>query len=383
MPRASDDIAFALGIAIGIGVLMGTGVHHVRVALIPSNDFSYVWAGARAVLDGVDPYDAERFPALVERYGAQPGKERDFIYPPWVVGGLVPLGALPLRAASEIWTFGSLALAVFALWALVRAVAPGRPATATLAALSLVVSQPGIVTYWSGQWGFLHTAALAAASTSIIRGGRGTLGALALLGKPHVLGAAFIGLLPALIARSRPREAAVLAATAVVLVIVPILALPGWLPTIAPDLGPRLAGQRWPTTIYALLQEALGPVGLVVAAGIVGGAVVALTRIDPARDAWLAVVGALSVAAAPYAWTYDHLALVVPLTIAAGLTGARVSAVAFGAFLLVPTLLTIPADFRRSETWSAVVPFLVLAFCLVVARPSSTRHRPVAPGSAS
>jgi hypothetical protein len=110
----------------------------------------------------------------------------------------------------------------------------------------------------------------------------------------------------------------------------------------------------------------LGPVGTWIAVGtIVAGALVAL-RFDLHSDASLAAWLALSSVAAPYTWSYDHILLLVPLVVGAGVVARRsrraaVLLVVAGTLtlLVVATLLAVVAAARNLESFSAVVPLTI------------------------
>lgn len=377
MARWRDELPYLLGLAFGAAVIVVFGFPAVRAQHLPVNDFSYVWAGARAVLDGRDPYVSADWLATVARYGTQHVPEGFYVYPPWVALGLAPLAALPLPVASQIWTLGGMAAAAVALRRLLRAVAPGQPVVATLSGLALFASQPGIASYWSGQWTFLLVAGLAAAATAALEGGRALAAAsLVLLGKPHLFVAGAVGLARTHIARGRGRLAAALAAAAAAIVLASLAALPRWVPDWLGDLGrTRVVGERPPTTILTAGHDLLGDGGTALAAAVLLGALALALTLDPRDERTLAAWVALSLASPLYSWSYDHLLLVVPLAIACGSLArvaprqaVAVGAAAFGAFLLLPSLLYVVATARENESYSALVPVGTLAFALAVAR---------------
>ncbi len=376
MPRWRDELPYLAGLAMGLGVLVAFAFPAFRAERLPVNDFSYIWAGARAVLDGHDPYRGADWLATVARYGTQRVPEGFYVYPPHVALALLPLAALPLPVASQIWTLGGMALAAVALRRLLRAAAPGRPVVATLAGLALFASQPGIASYWSGQWTFLLLAALAFAVVGAIEGGAPSSAmALVLLGKPHLFPLAAVGLVRAHLARGRRRLVAALALAAGMVVVVPLLLLPGWLGAWLGDFGrTRVYGGRPPTTVPTALHDVLGAPGTVLGVLILLAALAVALRLDPRRRATLAVWTALSLAAPLYSWSYDHLLLLVPLVMACGglahLSARRaaiVGATALASFLLLPNLLYVVATVRQNESFSAVVPFGVFLFTAAVA----------------
>ena len=373
MTRWRDDLAYVAGLILGLAVLFGFGFADFREKYVATDDFSYIWLGSRVVLDGGDPYGKTDWPAAVERYGVQRGPEAFYVYPPHVALALVPVGALPLGTASKVWTGGGMVLAALALRSLLRIAAPGRPVLASLAGFALFVSQPGVTSFWSGQWTFLLVAGLAWGAACAL-GARASAGAAALLllGKPHLFVLAGLGIARALVAAGRARLAAVLGAAAALVVIVPLALFPRWLSDEIGDLGSsRLAGQRSPTTLPVALHDLFGETGTVLAFVVIIASLVLLVRLDARRA--LAATCALSLVTVPYSWSYDQLVLVVPLAITCAALTPLAGAIAFTAFLLVPALLYVIASARDNESFQAFVPLAVFVLAIVVALRE--RHR--------
>jgi hypothetical protein len=132
------DVSLAAGLVFGLIVLTLFGVIDYRDRTVNSSDFAVIWSGARTLVDGGDPYVASSYLRTLDRYDA-PHTEIDvYTYPPWVAFALFPLALLPLRVASFIWTFGTLAAAVVAIRSLLRAYALSIPATWGLFSYALV-----------------------------------------------------------------------------------------------------------------------------------------------------------------------------------------------------------------------------------------------------
>jgi hypothetical protein len=93
------------------------------------------------------------------------------------------------------------------------------------------------------------------------------------------------------------------------------------------------------------------------------------------------VWSALSIAGAVYAWSYDQLLLLVPLTVAAGVlrradggAARRLLLAGFGLLVAVAPLLYGLAFLRGRETASAILPALM--FGLIVWRMWPLRLAP-------
>ena len=175
-------------IALLSAILAANGVFLLRY-LLPlgspiGSDFTYFWLGARLAWNGdpVGVYDVAGFTAAMrEALPYMPEGQYGFAYPPTYLLLLVPLGALPLGKAFQVWLAVSGAAFAAALFAL----CPRR------AVLLLALLAPGFaLNLWFGQNGLLFGACVAAALA--MAGRRPSLAGVALgllTLKPH-LGAA-------------------------------------------------------------------------------------------------------------------------------------------------------------------------------------------------
>src|SRR5882762_3486929 len=130
----------------------------------------------------------------------------------------------------------------------------------------------------------------------------------------------------------------------------------------------RLFNPPQTTTLATVLYGVLGPVGTWLALGTIGVGVLAVLRFDLRGEAALAGWLALSGVAAPYTWSYDHILLLVPLVVGAGVVARRsrraaVLLIVAGTltFLVLTTLLAVVAAARNLESFSAVVPLAIFA----------------------
>lgn len=352
-----------------------------RIELIGSDDLSRIWAGPRAFLSGADPYDPSSWYATAVALGTQPPDTAVYIYPPWVTLALLPIGALPLALASALWLVAGLALALVALRAALRALLPDRPLDHAILAATLLLSWSGMVGLVIGQWGHVLVAALFATVLGL-RGGRPVaagLAATALIVKPHL----FLLTAPALAAHalwpaagrapSRPGVRFVGVAVGVTLALVALawVVLPSWWPAWLDGVAARQV-QATRNTVAGLVGTLVGPAGASVAALVILALVAVALRFHPRSPGWLPVWTALSLVVVPYASSYDHVLLIVPIVLAAGallpvsppssrgvvLSGAAVM------LLLAPVMYAI-AVLRHSESLSVVVPLAVFAIVTV------------------
>lgn len=371
------DLALVSGLALGLTILALFGFFDVRDRIVGQNDFTYTWAGARAIVDGGNPYEPAAWLGTVERYHTTTPRETVFGYPPWIALAAVPFALLPVPIASGIWTFGGMALAALALRALLRSLAPDPPLAHFLAGLALFASQPGTANMWSGQWTFVLFAVLATTIVAVREHRRGPLLATFLLTtKPQLFVFALPALARAALARWGMPYLALAALPPAVAIAIGWLAFPGWLEAWRTKLFEQRFAVQPPTTLANGFGDLVGPYGAVIAAVVVLALIGAGLAFTPRGDAFLAVWLAISATTPIYSWSYDHLLLIVPLVIATAAVGRRsrragvaFAVVAFAAFLILPVLLYVVADSRQNESLNIFVPLAVAVSCIAVLWP--------------
>jgi hypothetical protein len=364
-PQRRTELAYLSGILIGVLFVVFLGPLDRRLELLHINDFSGFWAGPRAVLAGVSPWDPSSYPAARIAFDTQRDDAPILNYMPWTVIALLPLGLLPLDAAAWLWMALSMICAALALRALLREFLPGRAVVHGALGLALFAGQPGFHTLVLGQWALLLMSAVAATVLAVRAGHarRAGLAALALLAKPQLFVWTALGLaIPALFDQRYRRFVAFAAVLAGALVVSAWLAFPEWFPAWIADIPARRTGRS--AVLLSAFGQLLGMPGRVLAiAGIAAGLVLA-SRFVPGSDPWLAVWLALSGAGAIYSWSYDHVLLFVPLVIAAGVLAAagrersarRLAVGGALTFLLVSPVFYGIAVLRHDETFSIAVP---------------------------
>ncbi len=374
------DLAFGAAVLAGILFLAFLGPLERRLDLIHDNDFSGIWAGARAMVLGQDPYDATSWRQAAAALGTQTPDTPVYGYPPWVAVALIPLALLPLETASSIWMVAGIAGSVIGLRALLRACLPGRPVAHAAAALPLLTGQPAFHAIVLGQWSPLLLAVTCAAVILHRRGRGGLAGtaALGLIAKPQLAIGALVGFTLAARAGDAGRRMVLSgAAGTIVIVGLATLALPGWWHAWSIAVAPQRLERS--ASLASGLGDVLGPTGVPLAAVLVGAGAVLALRFRSGSEASLAAWLALGIAAAPYAWSYDHLLLLAPLVIAGGSVarrdvGAALRLVVAGALVLLvasPVLYGV-AVLRHRESFSAAVP--VAFFIAIVAACWPARH---------
>ena len=367
--RAAGLIALAIAVVLAGPVLAyvaGSWEYH---------DLWCFYHGGTAVVRGVDPYDGPTWAALT----ADPARVQGdrvvktpcpgaFAYPYWSALAFVPLALLPYDAAAGVW--GALLIAgVLAGVALVIR-ATGAPAllVAALAAGSLSLIQ--VLTF-----GQLTGVLLPLLGLSVIaRPARAGIATALLALKPQLAGLYGLALLRGASARFVLSAAAAL----VVLAAASIAAFPAWpgewlrelttnrveiarpLPTAA-GLASLLFGDARFAVVF--IVALLGAIGLL-ARG---------RRIDCVTRGGIAM--AVSLFAVPYAYTYDHLFLLLPWAVvsAAAARAAppdrRVLLVALvGAAVLLPWAIFAVSFATGSDTYNALIPALA-AILVTVSSP--------------
>jgi len=385
--RRRADVAYIAALAVAVTVLALLGVLQLRIEKLGADDFSRIWTGSRAFLSGADPYDATTWAETAVRVGADPGDTAVYLYPPWVVLALLPLGVLQVRVASVVWTVTGLVAAVVAVRALLRTYLPELDLAHGLVGLMLVISAPATVTLLTGQWTFFFVATLAAI-VLCLRARRPTAAGLLMvvfLFKPPL----FVFTSAALAVRALwprgadPRTgrrfALVALGAGIATVTVSWLIVPSWWPAWLEHVAAvQLAIE--PVTLQTLLIRLVGPSGGWIAAPVLLVMVAAALQFDPRGDGWLPVWFALSSVGVVYSNTYDLLLLVVPLVLAAGASDSRWRAslvIVVGAVLLIIVMWYLHTTDARG--YAAGVAFLVFVVITAALWPERRRSRSASP----
>ena len=187
-PSPTRRALFAVALAIGVAVYV--------VALGSANpdftsDFDQVWAGAKALWNGKDPY-------VVVGPGREFGWRWPLYYPLPALVALAPLGLLPVIAARAV--FASVSAGLLA-WAVTRD---------GWSRLPVFISVSFLVTIELGQWSALYAAAFFLPA----------LGAIGIT-KPNFA-------IPLVAGATRLRTITVIVAGAILLLVVSQLLRPGW-----------------------------------------------------------------------------------------------------------------------------------------------------------
>lgn len=387
-PQRRSDLAYVAAIVVGVVFIIFLGPLERRLEIVHINDFSGFWAGPRAVLAGVSPWDPTRYPDARIAFDTQLDAAPVLNYMPWTVLALLPIGLLPLDVAAWIWMVISMICPSIALRALLREFLPGRAVVHGVMGLALFVGQPGFHTIVLGQWALLLMSAVAAIVLALRRGHarRAGVAALALLAKPQLFVWTALGLGIAALFDLRYRRFVMFAlVVGGAVVVASWLAYPDWFGAWSADIPARRTGRS--AVLLSAFGQLFGTPGRVLAVAVIGAGLVLASRFVPGSDSWLAIWLALSSAGAIYSWSYDHVLLLVPLVVAGGVLAAagreqvarRLTIGGALTFLLVSPVFYAIGVLRHDETFSIAVPvalFVVIAWSLwPYRRGALTRER--------
>ena len=373
----SGDVAFGIGLALGALALFAFGIVEYRERILSTSDFSGFWAGPRAIVIGLDPYDPASWHRTAAELGTKLPDTDVYAYPPWVAVALLPFGLLPLAVASGLWTAIGLLSAAIALRALLRRAVPELPLVHLLAGVALLVSQPGIATYFNGQWTYLLLAT--SIGVFLLHDTHPRLaGVLALgtLAKPQLFVFALWSWLRAGAAGRQLLPFALTSLGGVAAIVAGTLVLsPRWLEAwFTRALTIRVTDPTTPTLTSAFADIA-GDFGPVAAAVSLLVAVTLALRFDPATRPWWSVWLVLSLLGATYTRSYDQLVLLPALVISTGVVAerSRRSAVAYAALwaiVLLPGSLALQglAAYRDREDFTIALTAIVFIMIVLIHR---------------
>jgi hypothetical protein len=369
------DLAYFAGLAVAITALVVLGLLQLRIDKLGADDFSRIWTGPRAFLEGADPYDAATWLETAVRIGAYPPDTAVYLYPPWVILALLPFALLPANAAGAVWTVIGIVAAVVAVRALLRAYLPDLDWAHGVIGLVLVISAPATVTFLTGQWTFIFVAALVTI-VLCLRARRpvaaGLLAVVMLVKAPLFVFTASALAVRALWPsgadpRTGRRFVLVGMAAGIATIATSWLIVPSWWPAWLDHVAAVQVAIE-PVTIQTLFIRLFGSNGGWVAAPVLLGMVVAALQFDPRSDGWLPVWFALSSAGVVYSNTYDLLLLVVPIVLAAGALASRRRAalvVIAGAVLLLIVMWYLhTTDVRGYAAGVALLAFVIITAAL-------------------
>jgi hypothetical protein len=333
-------------------------------------DYMTLWAGGRAVIEGLDPHDEAVWLPLRERYGAEWKTSLVAPHPLWTYVLLAPLAVLDIQASTALWLAISQMVWFGSLYLLIVVYGKFRPGPIDFGLILL----GGLLTRWmvlllfNGQ---LSAPLLLAVTLFAVLMAQEkdfwagfALAFVALKPTPFVIFVPLVGVW--LIMNRRWRAVAGGLAAVGGLAAISLAVRPGW--------WRGWLGIRWLTvatvktpTVWGIATDIWGDYGLL--AGLILAAGVALAlgiwfaqrRPGPADASAVALCASLAVT--PYIWPYDHLLLMFPLAVVytrlRRASGWAANLTWLGGCLVVPWFLYWVATRRGIDTLSVLVPVAV------------------------
>ncbi len=319
------DLAYFAALGLGAIALLLFGVVQLRLDKLGTDDFAMIWAGPRAILTGVDLYDASSWRENAARLGTFAYDSDVYPYPPWVALALTPFALLPPRIAGLVWTGIGVIVAAIAVRALLRAYLPGLSWAHGIIGVLFAASGPSVATLLLGQWTYFLLTAVCGVVLLLRRKRPVSAGVMTavMLAKPplFVFTAAALGvraLWPGSANAYLGRRFAISAAgTAAAIVLLSWILVPTWWPAWYVHSASVLVGIQ-PVSLPTLFTTIFGAGGAWLAAVVLLGSTLAALQFHPRSDGWLPVWFALSSVGVIYSNTYDLLLLIVPIVLAAG-----------------------------------------------------------------
>ena len=381
----------AARLAAIVVVLLAAGAVAARSNLYyQATDFFCLYHGARSLAVGHDPYDETWWKEVTGGLYPDPGGRLvpsscpgRYGYPLWTAVVMVPIGALPIELAASVWmaiSFGAAFAGAWWAWLAVR----GPARLAPLFGILLVTAQPLWLLVIYGQITGVMLG-LAGLFALLVARGRSAAGA-ALSGlalKPQIVGLAIPAIALRALVRRRWRLLAVVVGTAVAMVLVPMLFVPGWVFEWLDELLVRRARVAvFLPTAWGLAADVFGnaAVGALLVAAVAIGCWFIVWRSHVDDVGLFSLTLPLSLFATPYAWSYDFLVLFVSYAFVLARAGGApprqrmwltIAAVALAG--PVQWLLYTVAFARGNETLSAAVTAATALLVAAALRVRSSR----------
>lgn len=380
--------------ALVISGLFGLMTYVVYTSLVvPRNyanqDFMTLWAGAKAIASGVNPYNPQLWNPFNIQYGATQLPNETAPYPLWTYITLQPLALFNVNVAAAIWIVTSFIFLAVSLTILSQIIGKVRLTLMEFAAIILIAcsSRWSILTFLNGQLSMLLLIVIAffllldAQNRPLLAGF--TLAFLVLKPTPFVLFTPLFGVY-LLIHR---RWAVISGAAGGLLVLAGSswIVQPHWLmawqsardKTTATAQTPTLWGLSHDVTAH--YWPLLGLILTALIAAIIGYIFIRQKELNMASALSLAL--SASLLTTPYLWPYDNVMLFVPLAVLSGDLHTRWKhRWGVWAFLIV-TCLVLPwwfysiANRRGIDTFSALIPVFIVVLCLKYMKQSSPLDR--------
>jgi hypothetical protein len=370
-PRALIPLAALIALAlltVGNYVYFSSGM--VRGDDYTERDYMNLWAGGRAVLEGLDPHDEAVWIPLRKSYGAQWEANLVAPHPLWTYILVAPLATITVPISVALWlTFSEMALlgSLYLLFVVYGKFKPGLIDFA-LILLGALLTRWMMLVFHNGQ---MSPLLLLIVTLFVILMTRGkpfwagfALAFVALKPSPFLLFVPLIGVW--LIANRRWQTITGGLGAFTALAGIALAVRPNW-------FGEWLAIRRVTAvtirtpTVWGIVTDIWPDYGLLIGLILVAVMMVGLEiwfaqRRLGAADA-TAVALCASLAVTPYIWPYDHLLLIFPLAVVytrlRRVSGWAANLTWLAACLALPWSLYWVATRRRVDTLSVLVPVAV------------------------
>ncbi len=255
---------WATALILTVYLLLAYGAYSVFTSQIPGgNDFYPRWRGTRAfIMEGKDPYSQEVTLEIQQGMYGRPAREDEdqvaFAYPLYVSLLVFPLSFFPYPQAQALW-LSALILSTLATVIIILRTSDWKPSPSGLLALSFwcLLFYPTARSIILGQFSILVLTLVALALWAMQRGWDSLAGcslALATI-KPQMVFLLIPFLLLSSLGWRRYRILGGFVAVMAILLLIPSLLLPSWIPSFITGLGRYQAY----TSIY---REGRSPLGI-------------------------------------------------------------------------------------------------------------------------
>jgi hypothetical protein len=391
LKRAQSSINRLL-IIILTGVLLTSLLlffnYHFLVKLIPyvNHDFMSFWAGGRAMLEKMDPYDPEEWASLFGRYGSDWISNPQSLYPIWTTILFAPFALIRLDYSVSLWLAMSELILGFCSFLLLNLSGHFRFRGLDIFIIlcSSFLFRGTVSTLTSGQITFLLVLVITVFLFFVRRAEYFLAGfVLAFISiKPNP----FILFAPAmviwLIARRYWRAIAGALTGVTSLFVLGWMVDPGWFvkwlnvreKTILTYQTSTVWGLSYEISPTSWFWHGLGLTVIIIVA--IGWLVVSKPMLDVEEVASLAL--AFSLFVTPYTWPYDHALLLVPLIIVyPAMNRSWIRILLWVVFVFVlPWILFYVAEQRGTDTLSCFVPLLVgLIYLILISEIPGVQNR--------
>lgn len=367
--RVTDRRWLALGLALVVSLVAVLGAIGWPASAYQDGDFTQFWVQPRALIEGGDPYDRVWWSSAHERAGQRP-ENPQAVYPPHDAIAFLPLALLPLPYAAAAWIVAQLVAVAIAIALLSSRILP-RAGRSLFVAVCLSFQPLWLLAVGANVTGFLF-AAVAGAVIAIAdrRPFRAGVCMGLLIVKPHPVVFLVAALLVAATWPQRRGLALGALSSAGPLAVAALALRPGWYVEWLGSAVALASSPRSNATVWTLDRVTGLPAGSGLAAAVLVTAafVVWFVRVRPPLALAFAAAIPVSLAVAPYGWSYDQLLLLVPIAFALAAT-SRLAARGIVALVatVVPWSLYVLAFRRGGEELSVITSVLVFLMLVLPA----------------